>query len=160
MTDATVSILIDPAATLHTGKPVELNVNGSKLKLAVDTPISIPAWLEPTLAECNIPFRSTGVRDQDVLDVPGADVSGGGAGGVPALPPQIVLEPDPETDVKRAALLKLLDQSIPALTESLVGLTMHELDVLLAAEVIGKTRAGAVKAIEQAQQALSDNPAE
>lgn len=56
-------------------------------------------------------------------------------------------------------LLKLLDGSIAALTTSLNGLSAEHLAELRAAEEIGKTRVGALAAIDDALAALSP-PAE
>ena len=56
--------------------------------------------------------------------------------------------------------LSLLDGSVAALTEALPSLSLDDLEALLAAEQAGKTRIGAVKAIEAAIDAALADAAE
>lgn len=148
----TIEIIIDPAITLDTGKPLKLNLNGTALDLPVNEPISVNADLAPTLRECGVPFETVAPEDQ-ASSVPATSEGGapGGSGAPLADIQQVEPEPDP--------LLSLLDQSIPDLAASLDGLTVEELDRLAGAETAGKTRVGALKAIDKAKSLILNPPA-
>jgi hypothetical protein len=144
-----IAIVIDPAVTLDTGKPLRLNLNGTVLNLAVGTEIFIEPALAPTLEQCGIPFETIAPGDQAS---PAAAMSDGGTKEGSGAP---VADTDP-------ALLAIIHQPIAKLRDSLAGLTVEELDALHTAEIAegeGKTRKGALDAITEAKELLTNQSA-
>lgn len=131
---------------------VTLSLNEERVTIPDHGEADVPDHFLPLLDNSHIEYEL-------VAPVAGPTEGAEGAGGIEGdLPPEITeseeeraaREEKEALDAKKAALLALLDLSVPKVKEKLAGLSKDDLAALLAAEKAGKTRASLITALEEA----------